>query len=442
MNLELTNKYKPYENPNEFIDIYYDKILRTILDLETRKEVMEYYIFVNSILKDYRYWGSVDNSRYYIFGNKYELRYEENSFRVRLINNLRNACLNALIKIERFEQYKDYAYRMTKSISEYYSLDSNSIAYSWDFYKTIHPSIHEHVNKYLNLKIVDNAEIFWTDYLFLFKKKSLTKFGWDNFYDVADKFIEILKAKNSSADELLMSYYRKFFRENSKYYFIFQRASKDIEFPQQLFKEEFTERLEIIPISEIYENGEFYVLPCHQRELSKEEEEFINKQLDGDTFYQRVYGVNFSEMKEFQGVINKIFREAENLVREEYNLPKVNEGWISETRLYNEIKKYLNPLVVHQHARLGFLGQQHLDIFIPYLKIAIEYQGKQHFEPVEFFGGQESFLSTLARDERKRKLCEENNIRLIYVEKGYDLSLLLCQLDEIRNAGANSASTN
>lgn len=175
MNLELTNKYKPYENPNEFIDIYYDKILRTILDLETRKEVMEYYIFVNSILKDYRYWGSVDNSRYYIFGNKYELRYEENSFRVRLINNLRNACLNALIKIERFEQYKDYAYRMTKSISEYYSLDSNSIAYSWDFYKTIHPSIHEHVNKYLNLKIVDNAEIFWTDYLFLFKKKSLTK---------------------------------------------------------------------------------------------------------------------------------------------------------------------------------------------------------------------------------------------------------------------------
>ena len=33
-------------------------------------------------------------------------------------------------------------------------------------------------------------------------------------------------------------------------------------------------------------------------------------------------------------------------------------------------------------------GQMSFDIFVPHLKIAIEYQGKQHFEPIEFLEDQ------------------------------------------------------
>ena len=62
-----------------------------------------------------------------------------------------------------------------------------------------------------------------------------------------------------------------------------------------------------------------------------------------------------------------------------------------------------------------WLGRQHLDIYIPELKIAVEYQGRQHSEPVEFFGGQEAFEKNLERDARKKRLCDENGVNLLYV---------------------------
>ena len=45
----------------------------------------------------------------------------------------------------------------------------------------------------------------------------------------------------------------------------------------------------------------------------------------------------------------------------------------------------------------------------------IEYDGEQHFESVDFFGGEEKLKLQRERDERKNKWCEENNIRLIRI---------------------------
>lgn len=75
--------------------------------------------------------------------------------------------------------------------------------------------------------------------------------------------------------------------------------------------------------------------------------------------------------------------------------------------------------VVYQH-RPFFLksdigGQMSYDVYISELKVAIEYQGKQHFEPVEFFGGQDAFERTKERDRQKKQLSEENGVKLIYV---------------------------
>lgn len=55
------------------------------------------------------------------------------------------------------------------------------------------------------------------------------------------------------------------------------------------------------------------------------------------------------------------------------------------------------------------------DVFIAELNIAIEYQGKQHFEPVVYFGGEDAFQKTLARDKLKEQLSHDNNIKLIYI---------------------------
>ena len=43
----------------------------------------------------------------------------------------------------------------------------------------------------------------------------------------------------------------------------------------------------------------------------------------------------------------------------------------------------------------------------------IEYDGKQHFEPIDFFGGEDGFLKTKHRDDIKNTYCKSNNIPLL-----------------------------
>ena len=49
------------------------------------------------------------------------------------------------------------------------------------------------------------------------------------------------------------------------------------------------------------------------------------------------------------------------------------------------------------------------------LKCLIEFDGKQHYEPVEKFGGAEQFKIQIIRDQRKNNYCKEHNIRLIRI---------------------------
>lgn len=123
------------------------------------------------------------------------------------------------------------------------------------------------------------------------------------------------------------------------------------------------------------------------------------------------------------GVIDfavKLMREAEDTCREEACLPKVGEGWINETNLYYIIRKAFPNLEVIHHARPEWLGRQHLDIYLPQLATAIEYQGEQHNQPVAYFGGERAFIDIQKRDRRKQSLCRKQGIRLIYVHPGYN----------------------
>lgn len=45
----------------------------------------------------------------------------------------------------------------------------------------------------------------------------------------------------------------------------------------------------------------------------------------------------------------------------------------------------------------------------------IEYDGEQHFYPIEHFGGNEQFLIQQNRDQRKNDWCEKNNISLLRI---------------------------
>jgi len=126
----------------------------------------------------------------------------------------------------------------------------------------------------------------------------------------------------------------------------------------------------------------------------------------------------------------QLTRESEDTCREEMGLPRVGEGWISETSLYYAVKKAFPNFEVIQHARPEWLGKQHIDIYLPQRAIAIEYQGEQHNQPIAYFGGHTAFLHTQRRDRRKQRLCKENGIRLIYVHPGYkpeDIIEIVCK---------------
>lgn len=154
--------------------------------------------------------------------------------------------------------------------------------------------------------------------------------------------------------------------------------------------------------------------------------------LSGGSYYQAMLGKNkkikgfcFYAIPEFYKFCNELSRNAENLLRQKMNIPKVGERWISETEFYYEIKKYLKDYKVVHHYNAQWLGRQHLDIFIPALKIAFEYQGQQHFEPLDCFGGQETFLEMQKLDRRKKAKCTRRNIKLYYVKDGYILEDIL-----------------
>jgi hypothetical protein len=61
-----------------------------------------------------------------------------------------------------------------------------------------------------------------------------------------------------------------------------------------------------------------------------------------------------------------------------------------------------------------WLGLQSFDFYLPDYNVAIECQGRQHYMPVDFFGGEEKFEKQKRLDEQKRDLCVENGVDLVY----------------------------
>jgi len=90
-----------------------------------------------------------------------------------------------------------------------------------------------------------------------------------------------------------------------------------------------------------------------------------------------------------------------------------------ESRLEREVAKYLDNknIKYERQKRFNWLKLKKflsLDFYLPDYNIAIECQGKQHFEPREMFGGEEEFKKMQERDKQKLKLCSENNIPILY----------------------------
>ena len=89
----------------------------------------------------------------------------------------------------------------------------------------------------------------------------------------------------------------------------------------------------------------------------------------------------------------------------------IRPKWKHELTLFHAVRKKY-PDTLYQY-RPDWLGRQSLDLYIPSLRTAIEYQGIQHYLPVGFFGGEEALAQRKELDLQKKLLCEENHVHLV-----------------------------
>lgn len=179
------------------------------------------------------------------------------------------------------------------------------------------------------------------------------------------------------------------------------------------------------------EHGEFWQTPndhlnyrgcpkCGKEHLkklfSKTKEQFIlgAKKIHGDTYdYSKVEYINAKTK-----VCIICNEHGEFFVTPDGHLqgrgcPVCGQIHTSVDILAEMLKK--NGIIFEREKMFPWLKMQRLDFYLPDYNIAIEYQGEQHFKPVKYFGGEKRFIDRKERDNRKKKLCEQNGVDIIYV---------------------------
>ena len=102
-----------------------------------------------------------------------------------------------------------------------------------------------------------------------------------------------------------------------------------------------------------------------------------------------------------------------------------------ESRGEKEISKFLEKYNItfsrqHKFPDCRNIFELPFDFYLPSFRIAIEFDGKQHYEPSEFFGGAEAYERLIKNDKIKNDYCEDNFINLIRIK--YDQESIIWEL--------------
>lgn len=90
-------------------------------------------------------------------------------------------------------------------------------------------------------------------------------------------------------------------------------------------------------------------------------------------------------------------------------------------------KVFPNEIVLEEFYIPG--DRLFIDFLLPRKKIAVEAQGRQHYEYSNFFhGSQENFRLAQARDRKKSLWCVCNNIRLVVIRETDDHAKIVNKL--------------
>jgi hypothetical protein len=111
---------------------------------------------------------------------------------------------------------------------------------------------------------------------------------------------------------------------------------------------------------------------------------------------------------------DRIHRIIEERFRTALGFPPHGKTGGSETLLWWIVIALFPKDRVLFRTRPDFLDGLQLDIFLPDIRLGIEYQGNQHYEPFDHLGGERQLREVRRRDKKKAALCKKAGIRIEY----------------------------
>lgn len=135
-------------------------------------------------------------------------------------------------------------------------------------------------------------------------------------------------------------------------------------------------------------------------------------------------GTAFEQKNRYQKFLDSgysVAREAEDRLRVSHGLPRIGEGWYREC----EMQRLIESIFVdaERHAKPAWLKPQHFDSYVEACGLAFEYNGIQHYQPVEYFGGEIAFKQQILRDQKKSEAAKKKNVALIVWKYDENISL-------------------
>ncbi|MFX4277122.1 BspA family leucine-rich repeat surface protein [Aliarcobacter butzleri] len=129
----------------------------------------------------------------------------------------------------------------------------------------------------------------------------------------------------------------------------------------------------------------------------------------------RMDDVNYNDLYT-EHILNKYFFRVFGDFKSDYipNNEVTSRGSKGEILVMNILKKFA---IFDDFEREYFVSIEqeyhYFDFLSEKYKIVIEYDGKQHYEPVQLFGGKEAFEKLRQKDKVKDNWCQNNNYKLL-----------------------------
>lgn len=107
-----------------------------------------------------------------------------------------------------------------------------------------------------------------------------------------------------------------------------------------------------------------------------------------------------------------------------WDVEKFSQMRANQKRVYSIVKNiWVDAKWEYKHPDLMFNAsgiKMELDVWIPSIKVGIEYQGEQHFFPIKHWGGEPALKKVQERDQEKRIACRMRGIKLVEIPYSWD----------------------